>query len=84
MDKKDTMINDLTTGSVPKQLIIFATPLLLSGFLQTAYNMVDMVIVGNYVNKSGLAAVSIGADVLHLLTFIAMGFSSTLALSLCD
>ena len=76
MDKKDTMINDLTTGSVPKQLIIFATPLLLSGFLQTAYNMVDMVIVGNYVNKSGLAAVSIGADVLHLLTFIAMGFSS--------
>ena len=70
------MINDLTTGKVSRQLIMFATPLLISGFLQTAYNMVDMVVVGHFVNKSGLAAVSIGSDVLHLLMFIAMGFSN--------
>lgn len=71
-----TMVRDLTTGSVPKQLIVFAFPLLVSGFLQTAYNMVDMIVVGQYVNKAGLAAVSIGSDVLHFLTFIAMGFSN--------
>lgn len=35
---KETMITDLTTGSVPKQLIKFAAPLFLSGVLQTVYN----------------------------------------------
>ena len=75
MSDNKTMVRDLTTGSVPKQLIVFAFPLLVSGFLQTACNMVDMIVVGQYVNKAGLAAVSIGSDVLHFLTFIAMGFS---------
>ena len=70
------MIKDLTNGNVPKQLLTFALPLILSGFLQTAYNMVDMIVVGQYVNKAGLAAVSISTDVLHFLTFIAMGFSN--------
>ncbi len=76
ISQNQTLVRNLTNGSVSKQLITFAFPLLISGFLQTAYNMVDMVIVGQFVNKSGLAAVSLGADILHLLTFIAMGFSS--------
>lgn len=78
MEKREekTLINDLTTGSVPRQLILFATPLVLSGLLQTVYNMVDMVVVGQFVGSAGLSAVSIGTDVLHFLTFIAMGFSN--------
>ena len=74
-DRK-SMINDLTVGSVPRQLLIFAGPLMISGILQTAYNMVDMIVVGRFVGTEGLAAVSIGGDVLHLLTFIAMGLSN--------
>ena len=35
-----------------------------------------MVVVGNYIGKAGMSAVSIGGDILHLLTFVAMGFSS--------
>lgn len=71
-----TLIKDLTVGSVPKQLLRFAAPLFLSGLLQTVYNLVDMIIVGQYIGSSGLSAVSIGGDVLHLLMFIAMGFSN--------
>ncbi len=75
-EKKNELIRDLTTGSVPKTLLSFAMPLFLSGLLQTVYNMVDMIVVGKFVGSTGLAAVSIGGELLQLLTFIAMGFSN--------
>ena len=74
--KEKTLIRDLTVGSVPKTLLSFALPLFLSGLLQTVYNMVDMIVVGNVVGPNGLAAVSIGGDFLMILTFIAIGFSN--------
>ena len=36
--------------------------LLASGLLQTVYNMVDAIVVGQVVGSGGLAAVSIGGD----------------------
>ena len=72
----NTMIKDLTKGNVTKQLLIFAFPLFLSNSLQAIYNIVDMIIVGQFIGGTGMSAVSIGGDVLHLLTFVAMGFSS--------
>ncbi len=72
----NTMIKDLTKGNVVKQLLMFAFPLFLSNSLQAIYNIVDMIIVGQFIGGAGMSAVSIGGDVLHLLTFVAMGFSS--------
>jgi len=71
-----SMIRDLTRGPVVKQLLRFAFPLFVSNALQAVYNLVDMIVVGNYIGKTGMSAVSIGGDVLHLLTFVAIGFSS--------
>ena len=71
-----TMIRDLTTGSVAKQLLVFAFPLFISNALQAVYNVVDMIIVGQFIGGAGMSAVSIGGDLLHLLTFVSMGFSS--------
>ena len=71
-----TMIRDMTRGPVAAQLFRFALPLLVSNALQALYNLVDMVVVGNCIGKAGMSAVSIGGDILHLLTFVAMGFSS--------
>ena len=71
-----SMIRDMTKGPVVPQLCGFALPLFVSNALQAVYNLVDLVIVGNYVGPAGMAAVSIGGDVLHLLTFAAMGFCS--------
>ncbi|MBP5727272.1 MAG: MATE family efflux transporter, partial [Clostridia bacterium] len=76
MEKKNALIRDLTTGSVPKTLLTFSMPLFLSGLLQMVYNMVDMIVVGNFVGTNGLSAVSIGGEVLMLITFVAMGFSN--------
>lgn len=72
----NTMIRDLTKGPVVSQLFRFALPLFVSNALQAIYNLVDMVVVGNYIGPAGMSAVSIGGDILHLLTFVAMGFAS--------
>ncbi len=76
MSNEKTMINDLTQGSVTKTLFAFAAPFMLSNLLQTVYNLVDMVVIGQFVGSAGLSAVSIGGEMLHLITFICMGFCS--------
>ncbi len=73
---KKTMVQDLTGGSVTRLLLKFAFPLFVSNALQAVYNIVDMVVIGQKMGKVGMSAVSTGGDVLHLLTFVAMGFSS--------
>ncbi len=72
--KDGGLIKDYTSGSIGRQLLVFAWPFMLSNLLQTAYNLVDMAVVGQFVGAAGLSAVSVGADILHLYTFIAMGF----------
>lgn len=69
-------ITDFTSGKIFKQLLVFATPLFLSNLLQIIYNIADMIIVGQSMGKIGLSAVSVGGDITHFLTFIAMGFAS--------
>ena len=78
MNKKNgqSMITDLTSGSVVRQLFLFAMPLFVANALQAVYNLVDMIVVGQMIGGAGMSAVSIGGDILHLLTFLAMGFSA--------
>lgn len=71
-----TQIKDFTNGKITKQLVLFTMPLFLSNLLQIVYNMVDMIVVGNVLGKTGISAVSVGGDVSSFLTFIAMGFGN--------
>ncbi len=73
---KKTLVNNFTTGPVVPRLLKFATPLFFSGLLQTVYNMVDMIVVGQYVGSAGLSAVALGGEVMTCLTFVAMGMSN--------
>lgn len=75
MSNKSTMIRDLTTGNVVQNLLLFAFPLILSNLLQVLYTMVDMIVVGRFVGTAGQSAVSIGGDMLQLLTFLCVGFA---------
>jgi len=76
MTKKDELVNDLTTGSIPKVLLTFAWPVMLSNLLQIVYTMVDMIVVGRAVGSAGLTAVSNGGELSVLATTICIGFSS--------
>ena len=58
MERRATMVKDLTAGQVVPLLLRFALPLFVSNALQAVYNVVDMVVVGNYIGKAGMSAVS--------------------------
>lgn len=70
------MIQDLTTGSVAKKLLAFTGPFMLANLLQTAYNMVDMVVVGRFVGSAGLSAVATCGELGMLCTFVSTGFAT--------
>ncbi len=67
--------SDLTTGPVGKTLLRFAMPYLLACFLQTFYGMVDLFVVGLYNGAATTTAVSIGSQIMHMLTVIIAGFA---------
>ena len=71
------IVKDLNQGSVTKTMILFAMPMLFAGVIQMLYNTADMIIVGRFVGTSGLAAVSVGGDVMHFLAFAAAIASKT-------
>ena len=67
--------NNLTTGNPLTVLIKFALPFLLSSFMQTLYGMVDLFVVGLYNDASATTAVSIGSQIMHMLTVIIIGLA---------
>lgn len=67
--------NNLTEGSVGRNLVLFALPYLLSSFMQTFYGMADLFVVGLYNGSETTTAVSIGSQVMHMLTVIIIGFA---------
>lgn len=71
-----SMLQDLTTGGVAGQLWRFSLPFMISNLLQILYNLVDMVVVGQFVGSTGLVAVSNGSEIMHLATTICIGFGS--------
>ena len=66
----------LTEGPITSTLLWFTIPFLLSNLLQTLYGTVDTLTVGNFGSTAGVSAVSIGAQILSLTTFLAIGLSS--------
>lgn len=70
------LISQFVEGNIPKQLAAFATPLFLSSLMQVMYNMVDMIIVGHVLGKTGLSAVAVGSDISNFMTFFVMGFAN--------
>ena len=69
------MEKDLTTGSVLKNIVFFSLPYLLSYFLQTLYGMADLFIVGQFGGVSSTTAVSIGSQIMHMLTVMIVGLA---------
>ena len=69
------MEKNLTTGSVFKNVLVFSLPYLLSYFLQTLYGMADLFIIGQFDGVSSTTAVSIGSQVMHMLTVMIVGLA---------
>lgn len=73
--RKERMEKDLTTGSVLKNIVFFSLPYLLSYFLQTLYGMADLFIIGQFNGVDRITAVSVGSQVMHMLTVMIVGLA---------
>ncbi|MBQ4351781.1 MAG: MATE family efflux transporter [Clostridia bacterium] len=69
------MEQKLTEGSVFRALVRFSLPYLLSYFLQTLYGMADLYIIGLFCGTESSTAVSVGSQVMHVLTVILVGLA---------
>lgn len=69
------MEKNWTHGSVFKNILLFSLPYLLSYFLQTLYGLADLFIIGQFGSVADTSAVSIGSQVMHMLTVMIVGLA---------
>ncbi len=63
-------MKDLSTGKEGKLIFQFALPMLVGNVFQQLYNVVDSIVVGNYIGKEALAAV--GASFPFIFTLVSL------------
>ena len=68
--------HDLTQGSVTKQLIRYALPVVASSLLQAIYSLVDMLVVSRLLGETGASGVSNASQFITVLTQVAIGLSN--------
>lgn len=74
--QKKTSVRDMTQGSIMKQVVLFALPLMLGNVFQMLYNTVDSVVVGRFVGTEALAAVGATTMVVNIMVFFFNGFAT--------
>ena len=75
MDKRKGN-TDLTEGKVWKVIVRFALPLLVGNLLQQFYNITDSIIVGQFLGKEALAAVSASFFIYYFIISLVSGVGS--------
>ncbi|MDM9771838.1 MATE family efflux transporter [Clostridioides difficile] len=68
-------MKDLTTGHEGKSIFFFAMPILIGSLFQQLYNTADSIIVGRFIGKEAMAAVSGANPIMFLLVAALMGVS---------
>ncbi len=69
-------MKDLTSGNTAKVIVLFALPMLAGNIFQQLYNVVDSVIVGNYLGKGALSAVGASFPVMFALISLVIGIAT--------
>ena len=76
MAKENNIGLDLTEGNILRMLLLFVLPIFMTNLVQQFYNIVDVMIVGLYVGKTGTVGVSTGGEIVNLFTYVSVGFSN--------
>lgn len=67
---------DLTEGVIWKTLLRYATPIILSSVLQSAYAITDLVVASLFIGKAGVSAINNAGQIVVILTQIIMGIAT--------
>lgn len=66
----------LTEGNIWTALLKFSLPFMLANALQLLYGGVDLFVVGHYASTADTSAVSVGSQVMSLVSYVIIGFST--------
>ena len=69
------MEKKLTEGSILKNITGFSLPYLLAYLLQTLYGLADLYIIGQFNGDDTITAVTVGSQVMHMVTVIIVGLA---------
>ena len=64
---------DLTTGSIPRHLLLFSIPMLAGNAMQIGYGIVNTIWVGHLVGENAVGAVGVSFPVIYVLVGICHG-----------
>lgn len=72
---EQTKRKDLFNGSLTKNILLFALPVMATGMLQMLFNTADLAVVGHFDGNDALAAVGSTTAMIHLIVNLLMGLS---------
>ncbi|MBU5466034.1 MATE family efflux transporter [Virgibacillus sp. MSJ-26] len=68
--------HDFTQGNILKQLIAFSAPVMLTNLLQTSYQFVDSLWIGNLLGAEALGAVAISSTIIFTVLSFVIGMNN--------
>lgn len=67
---------DFTQGNIFKQLIVFSGPIILANFLQTSFQLVDSLWIGNLLGANALGAVAVSSAIIFTMLSFVIGLNN--------
>ena len=74
--RSHSSIGDLTHGRLVPTMLRFSIPYLIACFLQSCYELADLLIVGRFNGADSVTAVSTGSQMTHLVTLTIVGLTT--------
>lgn len=76
VSKRKSSKIDMTSGSIMKNVLLFAIPIVIGNILQQMYTTVDTLVVSNFCGDSALAAVGTSSQPVEVLLCIFLGIGA--------
>lgn len=73
---------DLTRGPLIPTMLRFSIPYLITCFLQSCYELADLLIVGRFNGADSVSAVSTGSQMTHLVTVTIVGLTTGITVTI--
>lgn len=73
-------MKDLTKGNISSLIFRFTIPMLIGNIFQQLYNVVDSIVVGNYLGEGALAAVGASFPIIFALFSLVVGIAQGVAI----
>lgn len=75
---------DLMNGPILRSVVGFAVPLTVANLMQQSYLLVDGILVGQYLDVAGLAAVGVSQPLVYLASAVFIGISTGFSIRLAQ